>query len=124
MKSESWIKNKSADSLNPAQLETTLIQLNEVWPETAGPLEEFVKTFPLGEAALFHLLAISSICSARIVQNPQLLLWLAQPEISLQHRDHIDMASELHRMADADIAANNFRTLRRWKNKEMTRIAL
>src|SRR5438034_7726304 len=32
--------------------------------------------------------------------------------------------SELYRMADNDVAANNFRVLRRWKNKEITRIAL
>src|SRR5947208_6966332 len=34
------------------------------------------------------------------------------------------MNNELYRMAQENIAANNFRALRRWKNKEMTRIAL
>ena len=124
MESASWVKEKSATSLYPAQVETTLIQLNEAWPLTAGPLPEAIQNFPLGEAALLHLFAISSICAARIVQNPDLLLWLSQPEVCRQGRDQIEMANELYRMAGTDVAANKFRILRRWKNKEMTRIAL
>jgi [glutamine synthetase] adenylyltransferase / [glutamine synthetase]-adenylyl-L-tyrosine phosphorylase len=124
MGSASWIKEKSAGSLYPAQVETTLIQLNEAWPETAVPLPDAIQTFPLGEATLLHLFAVSSICAARIVQSPELLLWLSQPEVCRQSRDQIEMANELYRMAGTDVAVNNFRILRRWKNKEMTRIAL
>src|SRR5438874_4963476 len=124
MESASWIKEKSAASLYPAQVETTLIQLNEAWPVAAGSLPDPIQSFPLGEAALLHLFAISSICAARIVQNPELLLWLSQPEICRQGRDHIEMANELYRAAKTDVAVNNFQILHRWKNKEMTRIAL
>src|SRR3989440_2478287 len=124
MESASWVKEKSAASLDPAQVETTLIQLNEAWPATAGPLPDAVQNFPLGEASLLHLFAVSSICAARIVHNPDLLLWLSQPEICQQGRDHIEMANELYRMAGTEVAVNNFRILRRWKNREMTRIAL
>ncbi len=124
MESASWIKEKSAASLYPAQVETTLIQLNEAWPVVAGSLPDAIQSFPLGEAALLHLFAVSSICAARIVQNPELLLWLSQPEICRQSRDQIEMANELYRAANSDVAVNNFQVLRRWKNKEMTRIAL
>ncbi len=124
MESASWMKEKSAASLYPAQVETTLIQLNEAWPVAAGPLPDAIQSFPLGEAALLHLFAVSSICAARIVQNPELLLWLSQPEICRQGRDQIEMANELYRAANSDVAVNNFQILRRWKNKEMTRIAL
>src|SRR5256885_1630867 len=124
MESARWIKEKSAASLYPAQVETTLIQLNNAWPRTAVPLADAVQTFPLGEAALLHLFAVSSVCAARIVQSAELLLWLSQPEICQQGRDQIEMANELYRMAGTDVAADNFRILRRWKNKEMTRIAL
>src|SRR5436309_1780219 len=124
MESPSWIKEKSAASLYPAQVETTLIQLNEAWPVAAGPLPDAIQSFPLGEAALLHLFAVSSICAARIVQNPELLLWLSRPEICRQSRDQIEMANELYRAANSDVAVNNFQILRRWKNKEMTRIAL
>src|SRR5436190_11074085 len=124
MESASWIKEKSAASLYPAQVETTLIQLNEAWPVAAGPLPDAIQSFPLGEPALLHLFAVSSICAARIVQNPELLLWLSRPEICRQSRDQIEMANELYRAANSDVAVNNFQILRRWKNKEMTRIAL
>ena len=124
MRTASWIKEKSADSLHPAQVETTLIQLNEAWPHAAVPLPDAIQNFPLGEAALLHLLALSSICAARIVQNPELLLWLAQPEICQQGRDVAEMADELRRAPQNDVAANDFRILRHWKNREMTRIAL
>ena len=124
MQTASWIKKKSADSLHPAQVETTLIQLNEAWPHAAAPLAETIENFPLGEAAVLHLLSVSSICATRIVQNPELLLWLAQPEICLQGRDVAEMAVELHRAPQNDVAANKFCILRHWKNKEMTRIAL
>src|SRR5882762_968711 len=108
MESASWIKEKSAGSLYPAQVETTLIQLNEAWPETAVPLPDTIQHFPLGEAALLDLFSVSSICAARIVQTPELLLWLLQPEVCQQGRDHIEMANELYRMAGTDVAANNF----------------
>src|SRR5437667_2657081 len=124
MQAASWIKEKSADSLYPAQVETTLIQLNEAWPHAAAPLAEAIENFPLGEAAVLHLLSVSSICATRIVHNPELLLWLAQPEICLQGRDVAEMAVELHRAPQNDVAANKFCILRHWKNKEMTRIAL
>src|SRR5258707_1990142 len=124
MRTASWIKKKSADSLHPAQVETTLIQLNEAWPHAAAPLAEAIENFPLGEAAVLHLLSVSSICATRIVQNPELLLWLSQPEICLQGRDVAEMAVELHRAPQNDVAANKFCILRHWKNREMTRIAL
>src|SRR5438067_4154437 len=124
MQTASWIKKKSADSLHPAQVETTLVQLNEAWPPAAAPLAETIENFPLGEAAVLHLLSVSSICATRIVHNPELLLWLAQPEICLQGRDVAEMAVELHRAPQNDVAANKFCILRHWKNKEMTRIAL
>ena len=124
METADWIKKKSADSLNPTQLETTLLQLNKVWPAREAPLRELIEQFPLGADSILHLLALSSVASSRIIQNPQRLIWLARPEISQHGRDQIEMGNELHRMADNNVAADNFRILRHWKNKEMTRIAL
>jgi hypothetical protein len=79
--SEHWIRKKAATSINPAQVETVLIQLGEHWPETARPLIDVVEQFPLGEAALLHLLAVSSICAARLTHDPDSLIWLCQPQI-------------------------------------------
>src|SRR5436853_422131 len=103
---EEWIKTKADGSLDPGQVATTLSRLDSCWPPNGASLQESIETFPLGEAALFHLFAMSSICATRIVQNPDLLLWLCRPEISSQPRDQIAMAEELQRISDGNVAAN------------------
>ena len=119
-----WIREKAATSLNPSQVETTLVQLNEQWPANAMPLAEVVEQFPLGEAALLHLLAVSSICAARLTRNPETLLWLAQPEVCLASRGHAEMLAELHALTSDSEVDNNFGALRFWKGREMTRVAV
>ena len=124
MEAAAWVKKKSASSLHPAQVETALIQLSAGWPTDAGELQATIENFPLGEDALLRLFALSSVCATRIAQSPKLLIWLSQEEVCMQPRNRAEMANDLDRMAEDDIAAGNFRALRRWKNKEMTRIAL
>jgi glutamate-ammonia-ligase adenylyltransferase len=119
-----WIREKAATSLNPSQVETTLAQLGERWPVSAPPFVDVVAQFPLGEASLLHLLAVSSICATRLVLNPKTLLWLCQSEICLAPRGYAEMLGDLRRVAGDSIAADNFATLRFWKGREMTRIAL
>ena len=119
-----WIREKAATSLNPSQVETILVQLNEQWPANAMPLAEVVEHFPLGEPALLHLLAVSSICASRLTRNPETLLWLAQPGICLASRGHVEMLGELHALAGECASGNNFGALRFWKGREMTRVAV
>jgi glutamate-ammonia-ligase adenylyltransferase len=119
-----WIREKAATSLNPSQVETTLVQLNEQWPANAISLAEVVEQFPLGEAALLHLLAVSSICATRLTRNPNTLLWLAQPEVCLASRGYTEMLAELRALAADSAADKNFGALRFWKGREMTRVAL
>src|SRR5437773_4646184 len=119
-----WIREKAATSLNPSQVETTLVQLNEQWPASAMSLAEVVQQFPLGEAALLHLLAVSSICAARLTRNPETLLWLARPEVCLASRDRAEMLAEVHALTSDSEVDNNFRALRFWKGREMTRVAV
>ena len=122
--SAGWIREKAATSLNPSQVETTLVQLNEQWPANSRPLAEVVEQFPLGEAALLHLLAASSICATRLTRNPETLLWLAQPDVCLATRGHTEMLAELGALAGDSAADKNFGPLRFWKGREMTRVAL
>ena len=122
--SDHWIREKEAASINPAQVETVLIQLGEHWPETAQPLADVVEQFPLGEAALLHLLAVSSICAARLTHDPDVLLWLCQPQICRAPRGYAEMAGYLQRSAGNSIADQGFSALRLWKGREMTRIAV
>src|SRR6266705_445289 len=119
-----WIREKATTSLNPSQVETTLVQLGERWPASAPPFVDVVEQFPLGEPSLLHLLAVSSICATRLVRNPETLLWLCQPEVCLASRGYAEMLDELRSVAGDSIAAENFAALRVWKGREMTRIAL
>src|SRR5437868_15509358 len=117
---EHWIKSRAAASLNPAQVEFALTEMASRWP---GSLEEFLRNFPLGEKALIHLLAVSSICAGRLQRQPELLRWLAQPEVSTTRRGPRSMSVELPRSGEP-IADDNFTAVRVWKGWEMTRIAL
>src|SRR5438034_6084050 len=119
-----WIRERSATSLNPSQVQTSLVQLSEQWPASAQSLAEVVEQFPLGETALLHVLAVSSICATRLTRNPETLLWLAQPEVCLASRGHAEMVAELHALAGDSVAENNFGALRFWKGREMTRVAV
>src|SRR5579864_6016851 len=124
MEGADWIRKKAAGSLNPTQVEAALIQINEVWPAEARPLRELIETFLLGENALVRLFALSSISVARIVRNPQLLIWLTEPDTCVRGRSRAEMVAALDALVENDIATQNFRALRRWKSWEMTRIAL
>src|ERR1041385_1230359 len=119
-----WIREKSATSLNSSQVQTSLIQLSEQWPANAQPLVELIEQFPLGEATLLHLLAVSSICASRLTQNPETLLWLSQPEVCLGSRSPPEMVAELHALAGDSASSAKFARLRFWKGREMTRVAL
>ena len=109
-----WIREKAAASLSPSQIETALVQLSERWPANASPLVSIVEQFPLGETALLHLLAVSSICATRLMQEPEILLWLCKPEVCRTSRSHGEMFNELHALAEGSIAKRDFTTLRFW----------
>ena len=120
----SWIKKKAADTLNLPQVENTLERMQADWPADQMPLRELVEQFPLGEAALLHLISVSSICASRLVQHPEILRWLARPEICDAPRGSPAMLVGLRRIAEGTTFAGNFQALRFWKGREMTRIAL
>ena len=119
-----WVQVKAAGSLHPPQVESALLQLSEVWPPSGSSVADLIENFPLGEAALLHLLAVSSICASRFVRDPETLRWLAQPGICTSRRGFGEMRADLQSWSDGAIAAGNFRSLRRWKGRQMTRIAL
>src|SRR5438552_13879726 len=119
-----WIRERSTASLNPSQVQTSLVQLTEQWPASAQSLIEVFEQFPLGEAALLHLLGVSSICATRLTRNPETLLWLSQPEICLASRSSAEMVAELYDLAGDSAASARFARLRFWKGREMTRVAL
>ena len=112
-------------SIRPTQVCVTLEAMEAKWPAEAPPFAEVIASFPLGTEALFHLFSVSSICCARLVQQPEILLWLAQPETCADRRGYGRMLTDLHNLAGREsIAAKRFRILRFWKGREMVRIAL
>jgi len=119
-----WIRTTAAGTLNPTQVQNTLEQMRGSWPGDGPPLRDLIAQCPLGEAALLHLVSVSSICAARLVRNPELLPWLCRPEICSAPRGHREMLADLHATKGDSISAENFRALRLWKGKEMLRIAL
>ncbi len=116
---------ESSRSIRPAQVERTLAAIEANWPAGAPSFAGTIADFPLGREALYHLLAVSSICGARLAQHPEILLWLAQPETCADRRGYGHMMTDLHNLAGKEsIAASNFRLLRLWKGREMVRLAL
>lgn len=124
MGSTDWIKTKAAGTLNPSQVENTLERLATSWPVEATPLRDLIEQFPLGEAALLHLISVSSICAARLVRYPEFLLWISRPEICDAQRGSAAMLVGLQRIGEGTAFSGNFRALRYWKGREMLRIAL
>ena len=119
-----WIEEKSASTIYPDQVARTLRKLQEGWPETSTSLHDLLEAFPLGEVALLHLLAVSNICADRLMRNPEILFWLQQRDVCAAGRGPRRMLAHLHDFAGDAVAAENFRLLRLWKGREMTRIAL
>src|SRR3954447_26653899 len=119
-----WIKKKAAGTLNPPQVENSLEAMEANWLPDETSLREVIEQFPLGESALLHLVSVSSICASRLVLHPEILRWLARPEISDAPRGIPAMLADLRRIAEGTTFAGNFHALRFWKGREMTRVAL
>ncbi|HWM25053.1 MAG TPA: bifunctional [glutamate--ammonia ligase]-adenylyl-L-tyrosine phosphorylase/[glutamate--ammonia-ligase] adenylyltransferase [Chthoniobacterales bacterium] len=119
-----WIREKAAETLQPAQVENTLERVSESWPGDAPPLRDVIEQFPLGEASLLHLLSVSSICAAQLARHPDILLWLSKPEICSEPRSHRSMLTDLQKTGEGSTFSGNFGALRFWKGREMLRIAL
>jgi glutamate-ammonia-ligase adenylyltransferase len=119
-----WIRPKAADTLHPAQVENTLERMAESWPSGVAPLLALIEEFPLGEASLLHLMSVSSICAARFVRYPEILLWLSHPEICAVPRTLAGMLTDLQKAGEGSAFSGEFQALRFWKGREMLRIAL
>lgn len=124
MDAPAWTHEKAAGSVNPPQVARTLAELAARWPVSEADLRSTIESFPLGEGALLHLLAVSSICAERLVADPQILSWLQHPDVCATRRGHGRMLADLGAATSGSISAQNFRALRIWKGREMLRIAL
>ena len=119
-----WIQAKAGAALNPPRVAHTLEQMSINWPGDGSSLRDLIEQFPLGEAALLHLISVSGTGAIRLVRHPDLLLWLSRPEICSSARTQREMLTKLEAIGGDSIAAENFRALRIWKGRELLRIAL
>lgn len=121
---EAWIAKAAGSSIDPSRVETALLGLSRAWAGKTPPLREVVKSFPLGQENLIHLLAVSDVSAQRLQTDPDILAWLGRKEVVMAPRGYADMLRDLQRIAVEALAANNFHALRIWKAREMVRIAL
>src|SRR5450432_2193033 len=121
---EEWIAKAASSSIDPPRVETALLGLTRGWTWKTLTLREVVKSFPLGQENLIHLLAVSDVSAQRLQSEPDILAWLGRKEVVMAPRGYADMLRDLQRIAGEALAANNFRALRIWKAREMVRIAL
>src|SRR5215210_1945951 len=121
---QGWIRECARGTINPGQVERALTRLAEKWPEGEAGLRALLEEFPLGEVALLHLLAMSSVCAARLEREPEILAWLRHPDVCASPRSRARMLRDLRGGSKAPSHEHNFRALRLWKGREMLRIAL
>ncbi|MBA2241702.1 MAG: bifunctional [glutamate--ammonia ligase]-adenylyl-L-tyrosine phosphorylase/[glutamate--ammonia-ligase] adenylyltransferase, partial [Chthoniobacterales bacterium] len=119
-----WFQAKAAQTPNPGQAERTLRRLAEQWPAGTADLRTLLDEFPLGEHSLLHLISVSSICAGRLVRDPEILLWLRHPDVCADRRGPRRMLADLRAFAEGLNGTANFRALRKWKGREVLRIAL
>jgi len=121
--SSAWIQEFAASAIDPARVCRALEQLSESCPN----LHETASTSPEFGTAFAHLLSVSPISAEKLKLDPAALDWLARPEIAQSERGPRRMRAEFERLR-ADMSGEEFdqrfRALRRWKAREMLRIAL
>ena len=128
------IAQLAASAIDPDRLTRALEKLAAAWPPDLAPLTEVIASFPDGGIALAHLLSVSTAAADKLVHDPAALTWLARPEVV--HADRgpgrmqgayealVREAQDEERAAGSRRFDPRFPALRRWKQREMLRIAL
>ncbi len=124
-----WIPALAQSTFAPRRVETALQRLNSAWMERGREpeqLERAIESFPMGKSVIAKLLASSAISAEKLIYAPEILDWLSEPEISVTNRLPWQMQVDLARLrADEKNGFDrDFRYLRRFKTREMLRIAL
>lgn len=110
-------------SPEPEEARLAFRRLAESWPAEARPLPEVIGDFKDGGRALVHLLAISPVSVARLVADPEALVWLSRREVHDADRGLRAMRSTCEETRPGAFD-EHFQSLRRWKGREMLRLAL
>lgn len=115
-------------SPDPARSRMAWERICGAWPESLPGLNETVRAFADALPAVAHLLAVSPVSAEKIIRDPEALVWLSRPEVHAAERGPRRMRAELAalgwRRPDGTPRPADFAPLRRWKQREMLRIAL
>ncbi len=118
----------TAQSPDPERAEAALESSAAAWRNSGRVPAEFdalLECFPLGAGALAHLLAVSPISVEKLRNEPELMEWLARPEISASDRGPRRMRTELAALRGAEpVFDSRLVALRRLHRRELLRIAL
>jgi glutamate-ammonia-ligase adenylyltransferase len=128
MSTPAWITDLASHALDSARVRAALADIAAQWPGDALALDETVCGQAEFAKALAHLLSVSPVSLEKLKSDPSALVWLANPQISSDDRGPRRMRTDYARMlaetSDLPAFDERFRVLRRWKSREMLRIAL
>jgi len=106
-------------------------RIEECWPAELPPLAGVIEAMGEAHASLVRLLSVSPVSAEKIIRDPAALVWLARAEVHSAGRGLGRMMSDLAEigwsigsLADVALKPHHFAPLRRWKQREMLRIAL
>jgi glutamate-ammonia-ligase adenylyltransferase len=116
-------------SPDPARAKLALERILAGWPSELPAWPEVLAAYGEAREALMHLLAVSPVSVDKLVRDPAALVWLAQPEIRALGRRTTQMRKDLEEIGprpprDLAVKPEHFAPLRRWKQREMLRLAL
>ena len=128
---EAWPESLVQEALDPDLVRRSIHRIEERWPEDLPALEKAVAALGEAGSALAHLLSVSPISAGKLVRDPAALIWLAQPQVLAGDHASGRMRTDLAAFGWSPLVAGggalkapHFAPLRRWKQREMLRIAL
>jgi glutamate-ammonia-ligase adenylyltransferase len=115
----------SLGQIDPERTRRALRKLSETWPAELPALAETLASDSAAAEALGHLLALSPVSAEKLRADPEALAWLFRTARSERSGRKMRESFELMQRRQETAAFDaEFVVLRRWKQREMLRIAL
>lgn len=121
-----WIDAIASTSFAPDRVRNTFLRISESWPAGLPPFRDVLGSFDKMERDVVHLIAVSPVSGEKLVRDPAALVWLSEPDVLTSNRGMGRMRKDLEELSILfpPQRVDDFSALRRWKQREMLRIAL
>ena len=126
-----WRDSLATGAIEPDRVRRAAERIGEAWPAGLPEIGEVVMSLGEGRGALAHLLSVSPASVGKLVRDPAALVWLAGEGVLSGDRGFGRMRSDLAALGRAApgsaagaLKPAHFAPLRRWKQREMLRIAI